>query len=129
MKRRSVAFKSSWTTWPKGMRDVIRWKHAALLAMIGRMGVVTLFCNLTAAIGFGVFALTRSAILQQFGLFWLQLTMGNAMGAAGEAPRELGAAMLLLQVVGGVLTVLQVGVCAFMIWKLTTPAIRAEFGT
>ena len=33
MKRRSVAFKSSWTTWPKGMRDVIRWKHAALLAL------------------------------------------------------------------------------------------------
>jgi outer membrane protein assembly factor BamB len=33
MKRRSVAYKSSWTTWPKGMRDVIRWKHAALLAL------------------------------------------------------------------------------------------------
>src|SRR6202030_2835974 len=36
--------------------------------MIGRMGVVTLFCNLTAAIGFGVFALTRSAILNEFGV-------------------------------------------------------------
>jgi hypothetical protein len=54
--------------------------------------------------------------------------MGDAMGAAGEAPRELGAAMLLLQVLGGFLTVLQVGVCAWMIWKLETPAIRAEFG-
>jgi len=43
-------------------------KREALLAMIGRMGVVTLFCNLTAAIGFGVFALTRSAILNQFGV-------------------------------------------------------------
>jgi predicted RND superfamily exporter protein len=43
-------------------------KHQALLTMIGRMGVVTLFCNLTAAIGFGVFALTRSAILNQFGI-------------------------------------------------------------
>jgi hypothetical protein len=31
------------------------------------MGVVTLFCNLTAAIGFAVFALTHSAILQEFG--------------------------------------------------------------
>ena len=31
------------------------------------MGVVTLFCNLTAAIGFAVFALTRSAILKEFG--------------------------------------------------------------
>ena len=33
MKPQSVACKSSWTTWPKGMRDVIRWKHAALLAL------------------------------------------------------------------------------------------------
>jgi outer membrane protein assembly factor BamB len=28
-----MACKSSWTTWPKGMRDVSRWKHAALLAL------------------------------------------------------------------------------------------------
>ena len=33
MKRQWVACKSSWTIWPKGMRDVIRWKHAALLAL------------------------------------------------------------------------------------------------
>ena len=33
MTLQSVACKSSWTTWPKGMRDVIRWKHAALLAL------------------------------------------------------------------------------------------------
>jgi len=43
-------------------------KHAALLEMIGRMGIVTLFCNIAAAIGFGVFALTRSAILNEFGV-------------------------------------------------------------
>ena len=43
-------------------------KHEALLQMIGRMGVVTLFCNITAAIGFGVFALTKSAILYEFGI-------------------------------------------------------------
>ncbi len=43
-------------------------KHEALVLMIGRMGVVTFFCNLTAAIGFGVFALTRSAILNEFGV-------------------------------------------------------------
>lgn len=43
-------------------------KHEALILMIGRMGIVTLFCNLTAAIGFGVFALTRSAILKEFGV-------------------------------------------------------------
>ena len=43
-------------------------KHQALLQMIGRMGIVTLFCNITAAIGFGVFALTKSAILYEFGI-------------------------------------------------------------
>jgi len=36
--------------------------------MISRMGVVTLFCNITAAIGFAVFALTKSAILKEFGV-------------------------------------------------------------
>lgn len=43
-------------------------KHQALLEMIRRMGIVTLFCNISAAIGFGVFALTRSAILHEFGV-------------------------------------------------------------
>ncbi len=43
-------------------------KRRALVEMIRRMGIVTLFCNLTAAIGFGVFALTRSAILNEFGV-------------------------------------------------------------
>src|SRR6202012_2736385 len=43
-------------------------QHEALVVMIGRMGIVTLFCNLTAAIGFGVFALTRSSILNEFGV-------------------------------------------------------------
>ncbi|WEK37308.1 MAG: MMPL family transporter [Candidatus Pseudobacter hemicellulosilyticus] len=43
-------------------------KMKALEAMITRMGVVTLFCNLAAAIGFAVFALTRSAILKEFGV-------------------------------------------------------------
>lgn len=33
MRRQSAAYKSSSTTWPKGMRNVIRWKHAALLAL------------------------------------------------------------------------------------------------
>ncbi len=43
-------------------------KHRALVEMIRRMGIVTLFCNLSAAIGFGVFALTKSAILNEFGV-------------------------------------------------------------
>ncbi len=43
-------------------------KHRSLVEMVSKMGVVTLFCNLTAAIGFAVFALTRSAILKEFGI-------------------------------------------------------------
>jgi predicted RND superfamily exporter protein len=42
-------------------------KRTALIEMVGRMGVVTLFCNLSAAIGFAVFALTRSDVLKEFG--------------------------------------------------------------
>ncbi|MGN6543133.1 MAG: efflux RND transporter permease subunit [Ginsengibacter sp.] len=42
-------------------------KEQSLIDMVSRMGVVTLFCNLTAAIGFAVFSLTHSAILQEFG--------------------------------------------------------------
>src|SRR5690606_26584508 len=43
-------------------------KKKALVTMVGRMGIVTLFCNLAAAIGFAVFALTESAILKEFGV-------------------------------------------------------------
>jgi predicted RND superfamily exporter protein len=43
-------------------------KAKSLLRMIDRMGIVTLFTNLTAAIGFGVFYFTKSAILKEFGL-------------------------------------------------------------
>ena len=43
-------------------------KNTALVAMVSKMGVVTLFCNLTAAIGFVVFAFTKSEVLQEFGV-------------------------------------------------------------
>lgn len=43
-------------------------KRRSLIEMISRMGVVTLFCNIAAAIGFAVFALTKSAILKEFGV-------------------------------------------------------------
>ncbi len=43
-------------------------RNGALVTMVGRMGIVTLFCNLAAAIGFAVFGLTRSEILQEFGV-------------------------------------------------------------
>jgi predicted RND superfamily exporter protein len=42
-------------------------KRAALVQMISKMGIVTLFCNIAAAIGFAVFALTSSQILKEFG--------------------------------------------------------------
>ena len=43
-------------------------KNQALVEMVSKMGVVTLFCNITAAIGFAVFALTKSAVLKEFGV-------------------------------------------------------------
>jgi len=43
-------------------------REKALVAMVEKMGIVTLFCNITAAIGFAVFALTESALLKEFGL-------------------------------------------------------------
>lgn len=42
-------------------------KEQALVTMVGRMGIVTLFCNIAAAIGFAVFALTKSQLLKEFG--------------------------------------------------------------
>ncbi|MFX5718519.1 MMPL family transporter, partial [Acinetobacter baumannii] len=38
------------------------------ITMVGRMGIVTLFCNIAAAIGFAVFALTKSDLLKEFGM-------------------------------------------------------------
>ncbi len=43
-------------------------KNESLVNMVSKMGVVTLFCNITAAIGFAVFAFTKSAILKEFGV-------------------------------------------------------------
>jgi predicted RND superfamily exporter protein len=43
-------------------------KEKALVDMVSKMGVVTLFCNITAAIGFAVFALTKSDVLKEFGV-------------------------------------------------------------
>jgi len=42
-------------------------KNGALINMVGKMGIVTLFCNIAAAIGFAVFALTKSDLLKEFG--------------------------------------------------------------
>jgi len=42
-------------------------KETAIINMVGKMGIVTLFCNITAAIGFFVFAFTKSPLLKEFG--------------------------------------------------------------
>lgn len=43
-------------------------KRQSLLNMVDRMGIVTFFTNVTAAIGFGVFAFTESNLLKTFGI-------------------------------------------------------------
>jgi predicted RND superfamily exporter protein len=43
-------------------------KEQALLGMVSRMGIVTFMCNVSAAIGFAVFAFTQSPILKEFGV-------------------------------------------------------------
>ncbi len=43
-------------------------KEKALINMVGKMGIVTLFCNIAAAVGFAVFAFTQSQLLKEFGV-------------------------------------------------------------
>jgi uncharacterized protein len=72
-------------------------KRNALVTMVSRMGIVTLFCNLAAAIGFAVFALTRSQILKEFGavaginimvLFFISLVLIPAVLSMLPAPKS-----------------------------------------
>ncbi len=72
-------------------------QREALVDMVGKMGVVTLFCNISAAIGFAVFALTRSAILREFGivaginimaLFFISLILIPAVLSYLQVPKQ-----------------------------------------
>ncbi len=72
-------------------------KREALLNMVGKMGIVTLFCNIAAAVGFAVFALTESALLKEFGIvaginimviFVISLILIPAILSYLEPPRE-----------------------------------------
>src|SRR5215204_3325173 len=72
-------------------------KRSALIEMIRKMGIVTLFCNIAAAIGFAVFALTKSAILKEFGvvaginimaLFFISIVLIPAVLSFLPAPKE-----------------------------------------
>jgi predicted RND superfamily exporter protein len=72
-------------------------KKQAIVEMINRMGIVTLFCNLSAAIGFAVFALTRSDVLREFGevagsnimlLFFISLILIPVVLSYMSAPKS-----------------------------------------
>jgi predicted RND superfamily exporter protein len=72
-------------------------QQKAIIQMVSKMGVVTLFCNIAAAIGFAVFALTKSAILKEFGLvaginimmlFFISLILIPAFLSVMGAPKE-----------------------------------------
>jgi len=72
-------------------------KEKALITMVGRMGIVTLFCNIAAAIGFAVFAFTRSDLLKEFGavaginimaLFFISLIFIPAVLSYLSAPKD-----------------------------------------
>lgn len=52
----------------KGLHRNNDTKQQVLITMIEKMGVVTLFCNIAAAVGFAVFALTKSPLLYEFGV-------------------------------------------------------------
>ena len=74
----------------------LKEKDKAIVTMVGRMGIVTLFCNIAAAIGFAVFALTKSALLKEFGFLSdgtvRTITASDLVGSAvGEAAVALGA--------------------------------------
>ena len=72
-------------------------KQEALVQMVSKMGVVTLFCNIAAAIGFAVFYLTSSEILKEFGavaginillLFFISLILIPGVLSFLPAPKE-----------------------------------------
>ncbi len=72
-------------------------KQTALVQMVGKMGIVTLFCNIAAAIGFAVFALTKSDLLKEFGavaginillLFFISLIFIPPVLSFLPAPKE-----------------------------------------
>lgn len=88
-----IYFLNKYHTAYKETRD----KKSALVQMIAKMGIVTLFCNIAAAIGFAVFALTKSEILKEFGvvaginimlLFFISLIFIPAVLSLLPPPKE-----------------------------------------
>ncbi|MEJ7609717.1 MAG: MMPL family transporter [Ferruginibacter sp.] len=91
-------------------------KNDALVAMVSKMGVVTLFCNITAAIGFAVFAFTKSAVLKEFGvvagisimlIFVISFILLPAVLSLLPAPQEKQLKYLENKFVGSVLSLFE----------------------
>lgn len=61
-------FHMSWEDSEDSKKTPNERKQSALLNMVSRMGIVTLFCNIAAAVGFFVFAFTKSPLLKEFGI-------------------------------------------------------------
>jgi len=116
-------------------------KTKSLLRMVDSMGIVTLFTNLTAAIGFGVFYFTKSTILKEFGLvaginiialFFISLVFIPAIFSFLPAPKVRHISYLESNWVNKLLSTLTtwvfshrswiytftIVICAFSIWGL-----------
>jgi predicted RND superfamily exporter protein len=114
-------------------------KTKSLLRMVDRMGIVTFFTNLTAAIGFGVFFFTKSVLLKEFGLvaginiiglFFISLVFIPAFFSFLPPPQVKHTKYLQSKIINKVLTSLTnwvfshrmtiygftIVVCAFSVW-------------
>jgi predicted RND superfamily exporter protein len=103
-------------------------KTKALLRMVDRMGIVTFFTNLTAAIGFGVFFFTKSALLKEFGLvagvnimaiFVISLIFIPALFSFLPPPKGKHTSYLESRWVNNLLTMLTNWVFSHRIWIYT----------
>ncbi len=100
-------------------------KMKSLLRMVDRMGIVTFFTNLTAAIGFGVFFFTRSTLLKEFGLvaginiialFVISLIFIPAFFSFLPPPAVKHTKYLESKIINGILTKLTNWVFSHRVW-------------
>jgi predicted RND superfamily exporter protein len=111
-------------------------KESALIHMVERMGIVTLFTNISAAIGLGVFCLTQSQILKQFGvvaglnimlIFVISLVFLPAVLSFLPPPQAKHTQYLKNKALCGVLDFLERIVCHHKKWIYATTLIVLIF--
>lgn len=111
-------------------------KEQALLNMIGKMGVVTLFCNIAAGVGFAVFALTASQILKEFGavagisimmLFIISLILIPALLSYLPPPKERHTRYLRNQMLENLLVKIEYWVLQKSKWVYAITAVLLVF--